>query len=125
MNGNDMAYYDNPNRSPNSQRHPGQTLHRQPSRQFDGYGHLPSGLYTADDHAARFDTNQYNDRLTQTMHGNFNPYSMGGANTWNPASFNQNNALAALGATGRMKQPNTRGRSALPNVGPFSCRRLD
>ncbi|KAK3044261.1 hypothetical protein LTS18_001766, partial [Coniosporium uncinatum] len=50
--------------SPGPQRRQqAQTLHRQPSRQFDAYGNLSQGLYTAEDHAAQSYMPRYNDRL--------------------------------------------------------------
>lgn len=107
-------YYDNPSsRSPGSQRHQPQTLHRQPSRQFDAYGQLNQGLYTPDDHQARYDASRYNDRLNATIHAGYGGYELGGAQGWNANAFGQNNSLAAINATTRMK-PSTRGRSALP-----------
>ncbi|KAF1983412.1 hypothetical protein K402DRAFT_406879 [Aulographum hederae CBS 113979] len=116
-------YHDNSQRSPNSshrhqqqqQQQQQQTLHRQPSRQFDAYGALPSGLYTAEDHAAQNYIPRYNDRLNATLHSNYGAYDMGGAQAWNTFGGHgqNNNNLAALGATTRMK-PSARGRSTLP-----------
>lgn len=110
-------YYDNPSsRSPGSQRHQPQTLHRQPSRQFDAYGQLSQqGLYTPEDHQARYDQGRYNDRLNATIHAGYGGYELGGAQAWNANAFGQNNSLAAINATTRMK-PQTRGRSALPQT---------
>lgn len=110
-------YHDNPQLSPGSQRRQqAQTLHRQPSRQFDAYGNLSQGLYTAEDHAAQsYAMPRYNDRLNATLHSNYGGYDMGGAQAWNTFGHSQNNQLAALGATTRMKSQ-TRGRSALPAV---------
>jgi hypothetical protein len=114
---NSDMYYENPaTRSPGSHRHQQQTLHRQPSRQFDAYGQLPTGLYTAEDHAARYDQPRYNDRLNATIHGNYGAYDLGAAQTWNSGAFGQNNTLAALGATQR-RNP-SRARGALPSVCP-------
>ena len=110
-------YYDNPSRSPGSPRHPSQTLHRQPSRQFDAYGQLPQGgLYTAEDHAhARgYEPPRNYDRLNATIHSGYG-YDMG-APAWNTNAFSQSNPLSTLGgAPGRMRQSG-RGRSALPAV---------
>ncbi|KAF2086920.1 hypothetical protein K490DRAFT_74119 [Saccharata proteae CBS 121410] len=107
-------YYDNPqSRSPGAHRHQPQTLHRQPSRQFDAYGQLPQGLYTADDHAQRYDAPRYNERLNATIHSGYGGYEHGGNQTWNGNAFGGSNTLAAINATTRMK-PQTRGRSALP-----------
>lgn len=113
-------YYDTPpsNRSPNAQRHASQTLHRQPSRQFDSFAHLPSGLYTADDHAQRFEAPRFNDNRmpAAALQGNYGGgYDMGGAQTWNSSAFGGNNSLAALGASNRMKPPQ-KPRGGIPNV---------
>jgi hypothetical protein len=116
----DMYYESVSSRSPGSQRHQSQTLHRQAARQFDAYGQLgqlnqlQSGLYTAEDHAARFEMPRYPDRLNATVNGNFG-YEMSGAQGWNGSAFAQNNSLAALSATNRLK-PSSRGRTALPSV---------
>ncbi|KAI9814053.1 MAG: hypothetical protein M1827_003517 [Pycnora praestabilis] len=110
-------YYENPSaRSPGTHRHHPQTLRHQSSRQFDAYGQMPGGLYTAEDHAAnagRYETARY-DRGNATVHGNYG-YEMPGAATWNPNGFGGGNPLAGLGATGRMK-PSSRQRSALPTT---------
>ncbi|GAB7347810.1 hypothetical protein MBLNU459_g5349t1 [Dothideomycetes sp. NU459] len=113
---NPDMYYDNvpQSRSPNTQRHQPQTLHRQPSRQFDSFAHLPSGLYTADDHAQRYDAPRPYDRMATTMHGNYGGYDLG-AQTWNNSAFGGNNTLGALGATNRMKPPQ-KGRGGIPSV---------
>ncbi|KAF2181775.1 hypothetical protein K469DRAFT_588642 [Zopfia rhizophila CBS 207.26] len=106
--------YDPPSsRSPGSHRHQPQTLHRQPSRQFDAYGQLPSGgLYTAEDHARGYEQPRNYDRLNATIHPAYG-YDMGTPG-WNTNAFAQNNALSSLGgAAGRIKQSG-RGRSTLP-----------
>ncbi|KAF2841552.1 hypothetical protein M501DRAFT_929146 [Patellaria atrata CBS 101060] len=111
-------YYDNPSsRSPGSHRHQPNTLHRQPSRQFDAYGQLPSGLYTAEDHAARYDAPRYNDRMN-TLHSNYNgaSYDMGPSSAWNSSAFGQNHTLSAIGGPSRMKPQTRGGRSALPTT---------
>ncbi|KAI9714730.1 MAG: hypothetical protein M1820_000019 [Bogoriella megaspora] len=110
----DMYYDNSTTRSPGSHRHQQQTLHRQQSRQFDAYGQLPTGLYTADDHASRFEPPRFNDRLNNTIHGNYGGYDIGPTQTWNNSTFGQNNNLAALGATQRRNQSRTRG--ALPSA---------
>jgi len=88
-------YYDNPsNRSPTSNRQG--SLHRQASRgQFESQGYLPSGLYTAEDHA-NSNGNRYGGMRNATIggYGN-NNYDMGGQ-SWNPSAFNQNNTLNGL-----------------------------
>ncbi|KAF1971739.1 hypothetical protein BU23DRAFT_170872 [Bimuria novae-zelandiae CBS 107.79] len=108
--------YDPPSsRSPGSHRHQPQTLHRQPSRQFDAYGQLPpQGLYTAEDHARGYEQPRNYDRLNATIHSPYN-YDMG-AQGWNANAFGQN-TIGSLGgaATSRMKQQGRgAGRSALP-----------
>lgn len=138
MNHNYDMYYEphHANRSPNSQRQ----LNRQPSRQqFEAYGHLPSGsyfapsqplgntshdpsgLYTAEDHAANINNGppnprHYTDRMNATI-GGYGGYDMGGQ-SWNGGAFSQNNTMNAFGGTGR-RNPSARGRAALPNVKPF------
>lgn len=108
--------YDPPSsRSPGSHRHQPNTLHRQPSRQFDAYGQLPGGgLYTAEDHARGYDQPRSYDRQNATIHGGYG-YDMG-TPAWNTNAFAQNNVLSSLGGTaGRIKQSG-RGRSQLPAV---------
>ena len=106
-------YYDTmgSSRSPSghqSQQH--QSLHRASSRHFDTFA-SQSGLYTAEDHAARFDNRYDGSRLTSVMSGY--GYEPSGAQTWNPGSFVGPGVLG--GATGRIKTP-SRQRSALPAV---------
>ena len=74
---------------------------------------MAAGLYTAEDHAARYDTNRF-ERPNPGLLGTYG-YEMPGAQTWNPSGFGGGNPLAGLGATGRMK-PTSRQRSALPPV---------
>ncbi|KAK8179616.1 hypothetical protein BC567DRAFT_242270 [Phyllosticta citribraziliensis] len=109
-----MYYENQSSRSPGSHRHQPQTLHRQPSRQFDAYGQLNSGLYPQDDHQTRYDSSRYNDRLNATIHAGYTGYELGGAQGWNANAFAGSNGLAALNATTRMK-PSSRARSALPS----------
>lgn len=111
------GYYDTigSSRSPTGQHQPQQhqSLHRASSRHFETFA-SQSGLYTAEDHAARFDTNRYDtSRLNAAVTG----YGYdSGAQTWNASSFGGAGALAAMGgATGRIKTP-SRQRSALPAV---------
>ena len=138
-------YYDNAHgSSPGMSRLQTQTLHRQPSRQFDAYGqlgsHMPNTLYAnpptsstpvIDEHGARFQAPRYNDRLNATMHNHFGAgaggmggpgaggggYDMSGLNGWNASAFSQSNSLAPVGGatTARLK-PNSRGRAGLPPV---------
>lgn len=108
------AYDPSTSRSPGSHRHPPQTLHRQPSRQFDAYGQLPpSGLYTAEDHARGYEQPRTYDRLNATIHSAYN-YDMA-TPAWNTNTFGQNTLGALGGAGSRMKQQRG-GRSALPPV---------
>lgn len=119
----DRGYYDTigSSRSPTGQ-HPSQqqhqTLHRVSSRHFETFASHGGGggLYTPEDHAARFDPNRYGSaRLDVSMSGGYG-YEASGAQTWNPSSFGGPGALAAMGgATGRIKTP-SRQRSALPAV---------
>ena len=117
----DMYYDQASSRSPASHRHQQQTLHRQPSRQFDAYGQMPSALYTPDDHGPRYDTNRF-DRMTAAMQGGGYGYDLSGSQSWNPGAFGGGNNFHTFGATGRMKST-SRGRSALPTVG-FSIRAI-
>lgn len=118
--------YEGPSsRSPGSHRHQPQTLHRQPSRQFDAYGQLAqnsqlgqNGLYTPEDHAARaYDQppQRNYDRLNATIGGAYgHGYDMGPPG-WNPSAFNQN-TLTLGGAGGRMKNSGrNNGRNPLPS----------
>lgn len=117
-------YYDNPpqSRSPNAQRHThqSQTLHRQPSRQFDSFAHLPSNLYGPDDHTQqRYEPSRFaNDRMNATMQPNYGGgYDMGGQ-TWNSNAFGGNNNLLGLGPGNRSMKPPQKGRPGIPGVSP-------
>jgi hypothetical protein len=115
MNQNFDMYYDNPsNRSPTSNRQGG-SLHRQNSRnQFEPHGYLPSGLYTAEDHAAaRFDGRGFGD-MRNTIGGYGGGYDMGGQ-SWNAGAFSTNTTLNGLGHQLR-KPPSRGGRSGIPSV---------
>ncbi len=113
----DDMYYENPaSRSPGSHRHGQQVLHRQPSRQFDAYGGLPtSNLFSPDDQMAQqnFAPRGYDRLNAATINSNF-PFVQ---DPWNSFSAAQNPSLAALGATTRMKPLANRGRAGLPSVG--------
>ena len=109
----DMYYDQSSSRSPGSHRHQPQTLHRQPSRQFDAYGQMPSTLYAPEDPSSRYDTNRF-DRMAPSMQGNGYGYDFSASQSWNPGAFAGNN-FNAFGATGRMKST-SRARSALPTV---------
>lgn len=110
------GYYDTigSSRSPTGQhqQQQHQSLHRASSRHFETFA-SQSGLYTAEDHAARFDS-RYGD---SSRLGAVTGYGYdSGAQTWNASSFGGGGALAAMGgATGRIKTP-SRQRSALPAV---------
>ncbi|KAL9601642.1 MAG: hypothetical protein Q9219_002362 [cf. Caloplaca sp. 3 TL-2023] len=108
----DLYYDQSSSRSPAIHRHQQQTLHRQPSRQFDAYGHMPNAMYQPEDPAPRYDGNRF-DRINPTMQGGAYGYDMPSAQTWNPTAFGGANGFPTFGATGRMK-PMPRGRSALP-----------
>lgn len=110
----DMYYDQSSSRSPGAQRHPQQTLHRQPSRHFDAYGPMPNNMYQPEDSASRYDGNRF-DRINPTMQGGAYGYDMPSAHTWNPTAFGAANGFPTFGATGRMK-PMPRGRSTLPPV---------
>lgn len=81
---------------------------------------MPAALYTAEDHAGRFDAGRFGgDMRNATVGGYGNGYDINGSSGgWNAAAFAQNGAggsLHALGA-GSMRKPNSRGRTGLPNV---------
>ena len=111
----EMYYDQSQNRSPTSQRQT--SLHRQTSRQqFESYGHLASGLYTAEDHAAaRYDSNKFMDMRNATIGGYGGVYDMGGQ-AWGAGAYNTNGTLNGLGGTGLRKPPSRGGRSGIPNV---------
>lgn len=114
------SYYEamSASRSPNGQhQQPVHQLHRQSSRQFDAFANQ-SGLYTAEDHAARYDpTRAYETaRINPSVMTAYGGYEASGAQTWNPSSFGGPGALASMaGGSGRIKGP-SRQRSALPTV---------
>lgn len=107
-----MYYNQSSGRSPDLQRHPQQTLHRQPSRQFDAYGSMQTNIYQPEDSAPRYDGNRF-DRINPTMQGGAYGYDMPSAHTWNPTAFGPTNGFPNFGANTRMKTM-PRGRSALP-----------
>lgn len=106
-------YHDNPSsRSPGSQRNQQQPLNRQPSRQFDAYGPMPSNLY--EDPLARYDNNRV-ERLSPLPSNTHYNYDMPGSQTWNPNGFSGAHSLSSMNsATGRIK-PTTR-RTGLPST---------
>ncbi|KAA8892886.1 hypothetical protein FN846DRAFT_1008486, partial [Sphaerosporella brunnea] len=113
------GYYDTTGsmRSTSGQHQPKHnTLHRASSRQFETFGGQ-SGLYTAEDHAARYDHTRAYDtsRIAPTAMGAYGGYEASGAQTWNPSSFASAGTLASMGGSGRIKGP-SRQRSALPSM---------
>ncbi|QIW98389.1 hypothetical protein AMS68_003907 [Peltaster fructicola] len=113
----DMHYDNASQRSPQSQR--GNSLNRQPSRsQFEGYAHLPSSLYTQEDHTqpGRFDHGNFGNMRNATIGGyGGNGYDMGGS-SWNGNAFGANGSLNGLGGGSSMRKPNSRGRTGIPNA---------
>ena len=89
-------------------------LHRQSSRQFDAYGNLPAGgLFPAEDQMAQQNFAPRYDRVnTATINSTF-PFVQ---DPWGSFPANQN-SLATLNATTRMKSLTNRGgRAGLPTV---------
>jgi len=122
-----MYSYDAPsNRSPGSHRHqpqqPQPTLHRQPSRHFEGYPTSFSNsnvLYPVDDHVQNrgYEQPRPYDRMNAaaTIHSPYGYSDQGQPNApsaWNTTAFTQNPGLSSLPGS-RMKQV-PRGRSQLP-----------
>ncbi|KAB8279260.1 hypothetical protein BDV30DRAFT_73300 [Aspergillus minisclerotigenes] len=106
-------YHDNQARSPGSQRHQ-QTLHRQPSRQFDAYGPMPVNLY--EDPMSRYETGRL-ERLNPPLHNNNYAYDLSGSQTWNPNGFANPQALGAIrSASTSLKTTSRTGRSGLPTT---------
>ena len=97
------------------------TLNRQPSRHFDTTSYTPShpgpmGLYTAEDHAARYDSTPRFDRIQAppTMGGGYAPSAAAYDNqTWN---YGGPTGAHTMGGTGRMKSSSRRG--GIPTVSP-------
>ncbi|KAL8776218.1 MAG: hypothetical protein Q9194_003288 [Teloschistes cf. exilis] len=119
MNGHPTSkdmYFDPPlSRSPSAHRHQQQTLHRQPSRHFDGYGPMPNNMWNHEDSTSRFDGGRM-DRMNTNMPGGAYGFDMPSApnHSWNPSAFGAPNGLPTFGATGNRMKPMPRGRSALP-----------
>lgn len=105
-------YYDKigASRSPggiqHQQSHP--SLHRAQSRHFETF--TQGGLYTAEDHAARYEQNRFDTARLVSQY----PYEASGAQTWNPGNFNTGPMVGLGNATGRIKTP-SRQRAALPS----------
>lgn len=111
----DMYYDNSSSRSPGSHRHNPQMLHRQPSRHFDAYGTLPAGaMFSPDDQMAQQNFAPRYDRVgTATLNSTFSFVQ----DPWNSFPAAQNNSLAALGPTTRMKSLTNRGgRTGIPTV---------
>ena len=111
----EVFYDQGGSRSPGSQRHQPQSVHRQSSRQFDAYGQMPNPLFNPDDQPQRFETNRFDRMNTAMPTGGFGGYDISGAQTWNPTAFGGSPAFSTFGATRTMK-PVTRGRTNLPSV---------
>jgi hypothetical protein len=104
----DEMHYEQPqNRSPVSNSLPRgyNTINRQPSRQFDAYGQQ-SALYTADDHAGRYDFQA--NRLPPPVFASGYPYD---SQTWN---YNATNANASTLGASRLRS--SARRAPIPNV---------
>ncbi|KAF3918943.1 hypothetical protein ABW20_dc0107110 [Dactylellina cionopaga] len=111
------AYYEMTNgRSPNSRQPQVQTLHRQTSRQFEQYAPTNAGLYTADDHAARYDQSRYDTARVGTRSVSYG-FDNATAQTWNAQSFaSVNNNVGSLPGRGVKGGGVARQRSALPTT---------
>lgn len=117
---NDHFYDDRSVHSPPMHPRQSQTLHRQSSRHFGGFGQQQQqqqqgGMYTLDEIASRYDVPRYNERMDATMQSGYGGYDFPAQQGWNSNAYTHNNTLTALGATTRGK-PSSRGRSALPSV---------
>lgn len=130
-------YYDNaPGGSPGMSRLQTQTLHRQPSRQFDAYGqlgsHMPNTLYanpptsstpTIDEHGARFQAPRYNDRLNATMHNHFGAGGAGmGGSGASPGGFGGGGGYDMSGLTGWNANAFSQSNSLAPVGGATTAR---
>jgi hypothetical protein len=104
-------------RSPGSHRNQNQTgtLHRMPSRNFDGYSQ--GNMYTPDENIRSFEQPRNFERLNATIHAGGYGYDVGASSGWNTTAFSQNGLATLGGAAARMKsQQRGGGRSALPAV---------
>ncbi|EKV11118.1 hypothetical protein PDIG_52610 [Penicillium digitatum PHI26] len=110
-------YHDHSARSPGSQRHQ-QPLHRQPSRQFDAYGPMPTNMYEQDQ--MRYESARL-ERLNPSLQNNYG-YDISGSQTWNPNGFANAQTLGGIRSASASLKPNSRGRAGLPtafsNLGP-------
>lgn len=122
MNGLGNDFYDPSSRSPPRPRVSNvHSLNRHAARQSDIYSTMQDSIYSgAEDPSPRFDSARFHDRMSSGMQpfGGAAGYDMPGLpqQAWNSTGYNQNNHLAALGATTRGKPS---GRSALPSVCPL------
>lgn len=109
-------YHDHSARSPGSQRHQ-QPLHRQPSRQFDAYGPMPTNMYEQDQ--MRYESARL-ERLNPSLQNNYG-YDISGSQTWNPNGFANAQTLGGIRSASASLKPNARGRAGLPTVCFISC----
>lgn len=107
-------YHDNPSaRSPGSQRHT-QTLHRQPSRQFDAYGPMPVNFY--EEPMARYEPARV-DRLNPSLHNPAYAYDLSNSHSWNPNGFANSHVLGGIrSASSSLKTSSTGARAGLPST---------
>ncbi|KAJ5795327.1 hypothetical protein N7457_001926 [Penicillium paradoxum] len=105
-------YHDHSARSPGSQRHQ-QPLHRQPSRQFDAYGPMPTNMYEQDQ--MRYESARL-ERLNPSLQNNSYGYDISGSQTWNPNGFANAQTLGGIRSASASLKPNARGRTGLPTV---------
>lgn len=104
-------YHDHSARSPGSQRHQ-QPLHRQPSRQFDAYGPMPTNMYEQDQ--MRYESTRL-ERLNPSLQNNYG-YDISGSQTWNPNGFANAQTLGGIRSASASLKPNARGRAGLPTT---------
>ncbi|KAG0155561.1 hypothetical protein PDIDSM_2732 [Penicillium digitatum] len=104
-------YHDHSARSPGSQRHQ-QPLHRQPSRQFDAYGPMPTNMYEQDQ--MRYESARL-ERLNPSLQNNYG-YDISGSQTWNPNGFANAQTLGGIRSASASLKPNSRGRAGLPTT---------
>lgn len=109
-------FYDTNTNLPRGNSHQSQTLHRRPSRHFDAFAYQQDGLNGPDNMSLqRYDNPRY-DRMNPSMQTTYNGYDMSMPQAWNSNGYSHNSALAASGATLRMKPPANRGRPGIPTV---------
>ena len=113
MNGLYQNDYDPSTSPPRARGYQHQSLHRQSSRPSDAFGQDSMYNNNNDDLSSRYDPNRNYDRMSSMQ--NYGGYGMGMPSAWNSSGFGQNNHLAALGATTRVK-PGGRPRNGLADV---------